>query len=745
MSLDRRTFLKASLLAGGGGLVLEAWLGAPARGVAAAGGAAAQAAATTAELTVFVSIAPDGIVTITGKNPEIGQGIKTTLPMIVADELDCDWAQVRIVQADGDYARYGGQSAGGSTSTPTSWMPMRQTGAAARAMLLQAAAQRWSVPVEELATSKGRILHAASARSCGYGEVASAAAQLKPPAPESLALKTPEQFTIIGRAIAGIDSPAVLRGEPLFGIDTRLPGMLYAVYEVAPAHGGRLAKADIEAAKRAPGVRHVVPLTGDGDADSGLADGVAILATHWWLANAARAKLDVQWDLTRAKGHSTAAWRTRAGDALAKGGGSELRREGDPDAALAGAAQRISARYDYPFLAHGSLEPQNCTALFKDGKVEIWAPTQSPARGRELTQKLLGLPALEDVTVHVTRVGGGFGRRLMNDYMLQAAAIAKAVPGTPVQLIWSREDDIRRDYYRPAGWHHLEAGLDAEGRLVAFTDHFVTFGDGKDTARGANLTLTMPPADLIPNLRFTQTMMPTVLTTGWLRAPGSNALCFTSQGFLDEVAHAAGKDLPALMLELLGEPRQIAPFGGRGVPFDTGRARAVIDKVLETSAWSATAGAAGGGEPGAAPRAKNFAFYFCHRGYFAEVVEASVAGGEVTVHKVWAAGDVGSHIINPFGAENQVRGAIIDGLAQALTHQSIEVVDGVVQQSNFHDFPLARMPITPEIDIAWVKSDNPPTGLGEPALPPVIPALTNAIHAATGVRIRSLPVKLPAA
>jgi len=740
---ERRTFLKASLLAGGG-LALEAFTAVPARALAAAGGAGALAtAAAHGELTAFVSIAPDGIVTITAKNPDMGQGTKTSLPMMVAEELDCDWAQVRIVQADADTARYGFQMAGGSMSTPTSWMPMRQTGAAARAMLLQAAAQQWSVPVAGLTTSSGRITHAASGRSCGYGEVASAAAQLAPPAAESVPLKQPGEFKIIGRAIAGIDGPRVLRGEPLFGIDTRLPGILYAVYEVAPAHGGRLVKANIEAAKRAPGVRHVVPIIGDGNADSGLADGVAIVATHWWLANEARAKLDVQWDLARAKGHSTEAYRARASEALAKGGGHELRRDGDPDAALASAATRVSARYDYPFVAHAALEPQNCTALFKDGKVEIWAPTQSPGPGRELTQKLLGLPALEDVTVHVMRSGGGFGRRLMNDYMLQAAAIAKALPGTPIQLIWSREDDIRRDYFRPAGWHALEAGLDAEGRLIAFTDHFVTFGQGENTARGANFTLTMPPADLIPNLRFTQTTMPTVLTTGWLRAPGSNALCFMSQGFLDEVAHAAGKDLPALMLELLGEPRVIPPFGGRGVPFDTARARAVIEKVLETSQWRT--GATGARGAAGAARAKGFAFYFCHRGYFAEVVDASVAGRAVTVHKVWVAGDVGSHIINPFGAENQVRGSIIDGLAQALVGQAIDVVDGVVQQSNFHDFPLARMPITPAIDIAWVHSDHPPTGLGEPSLPPVIPALTNAIYAATGTRIRSLPVKLPAA
>ncbi|MGD9598845.1 MAG: molybdopterin cofactor-binding domain-containing protein [Steroidobacteraceae bacterium] len=740
MRSDRRLFLKASLLAGGG-FALEALVGGPVRAAMVAGGPAGRVATANTMLTAFVSVAPDGQVTIVGKNTEIGQGVKTSLPMIVADELDCDWSQVRIVQADADLARYGVQVVGGSMSTPTNWLPMRQTGAAARAMLLQAAAGQWSVPVAELTTSLGRILHAPSGRSCGYGEVAGAAAQLAPPAPESLRLKSPEEFTIIGRPIVGIDSARVLRGEPLFGIDTRLPGMLFAVYEVAPAHGGRLVKADIEAAKAAPGVRHVVPITGDGNADTGLADGIAIVATHWWLANQARARLAAQWDLSAAKGHSTEHYRARAQALLAAGGGQELRREGDPDAALAAAAKRVSARYDYPFLAHATLEPQNCTALFSDGRIEMWAPSQMPARGRELVQKLLRLPALDDVTVHVTRAGGGFGRRGLNDYMLQAAAIAHALPGTPVQLIWSREDDIRRDYYRPAGWHGFEAGLDTDGRLTAFTDHFVTFGEGAHVTRAGGLTLTMPPADLVPHLRFTQSKMPTVLTTGWLRAPGSNALCFASQSFLDEVALAAGKDLPALMLELVATPRVIAPFGGRGAPFDTARARGVIDKVLQMSRWAGTPRGVAG-VTGAPARAKGFAFYFCHQGYFAEVVEASVAGADVTVHKVWVAGDIGRHIVNPLGAENQVRGAIIDGLAQALMGQSIEVVDGVVQQSNFHDFQLARMPITPAIEIAWVTSGHPPTGLGEPALPPVIPALTNAIFAATGQRIRSLPVKL---
>jgi isoquinoline 1-oxidoreductase beta subunit len=727
--LERRAVLKASLLAGGG-LALEALIPLP----ALAADETQEKSAAAAQLSAFIAIAADGKVTIVSKNPEIGQGVKTSLPMMVADELDCDWSQVRIAQADVDQHRYGEQSAGGSTATPKNWLPMRQTGAAARAMLVQAAALKWGVRADELTTARGRIFHRETGQSLGYGEVASAAAKLVPPELSSVPLKRPEQFTIIGRPVVGIDSARIVKGEPLFGIDTHLPGMLYAIYEVAPAHGGRLVKADTEAARRAFGVKHVLPITGNGDADNGLADGVAIVASNWWLAEQARAKLAIEWDLSAAKDHSSKVYQAKADAAIAAGPGADLRLDGDPTAQLATAPRRIAARYDYPFIAHAAMEPQNCTARYRDGRFEIWAPSQQPQRGLEALHGALGI-APEAVTLHLTRAGGGFGRRLMNDYMVQVAAIAKAVPGVPIKLVWSREDDIRRDYYRPGGWHSFEAGIGAKGQLVAFSDHFVTFGDGKTPARAAGLNVSMPPAGLIRHLRYSQSMMPTVVTTGALRAPGSNALCFASQGFLDEVAHAAGSDLPQLMLGLLGERREIAPQGN-GVPFDTGRARDVIEKVAETSSWPQKAAASG--------RAKGFAFYFSHRGYFAEVVEASVAGADVTVHKVWVAGDVGSQIINPMGAENQVRGAVIDGLAQALTGQAIEFIDGVVQQSNFNDFPLARIPMTPEIEIAWVRSDKPPTGLGEPALPPVIPALTNAIFAATGTRIRSLPVRLSA-
>lgn len=732
--MDRRTLLKASLLAGGG-LMLEALIPIPAS--AAVSG---MAAADAARLSAYVSVAPSGLVTIVSKNPEIGQGIKTMLPMLIAEELDVEWNQIVIAQADFDPKLYSPQFAGGSMATPMHWIPMRQAGAAARAMLVQAAATAWGVDPTSLHTAKGRIIEAETGRSCSYGEVASAAAKLPPPDPKTLVLKSPDKFTIIGNRTVGVDSARIVKGEPIYGIDTRLPGMLYATYEVAPAFGGRLKHADLDAAKAAPGVKHVIAITGDGS-DDGLVDGVAIVATNWWLANQARAKLKVEWDLAAARGHSSDAYAAKAKAMLVSTPAGDIRRVGDPAAALKGAKKRVAAHYSYPFIAHAPMEPQNCTALYTGGKLVIWAPTQLPQGGRDGITKVLGIPA-DDITIHLTRMGGGFGRRLMNDYMIQVAAIAKQLPGTPVQLLFSREDDLRRDFYRVGGWHAFEAGVDANGRLVAFTDHFVTFGDGKTPVRGGSLAPSLFPAGLVDHLAFTQSMMPTVVPTGYLRAPESNALSYAFQSFMDEVAEAAGTDLPTLMLTTLGDRRRItAPGEGGGRPapvFDTGRARDVIERVVAESGWKSRSKQKG--------RGKGFAFYFSHQGYFAEVVDASIdKAGEVVVHKVWVAADVGSHIINPMHAENQVRGSIIDGLAQAIAGQAIAFVDGAVQQSNFHDFPLARIPITPVIDIHWVISDNPPTGLGEPALPPVIPALVNAVHAATGTRVRSLPVKLTTA
>ncbi len=759
-AVTRRAFLQASALAGGG-LLLELSLPAAAladgttatasAGTAKAGGNGSNAATNSGAsdataLSIWVTLHADGKVTIASKNPEIGQGIKTMLPMLIAEELDCDWARVQVVDAPLDPARYGPQRAGGSMSTPTNWLPLRQAGAAARLLLLQAAAASAGVPMAELTTSSGEVLHTPSQRRWAYAELATAAAALPAPDLATVALKSAADFRIIGKPQRGVDTPKIVSGSPLFGIDTRLPGMLHAVYESSPAHGGRLVRHNIAAAEAAPGVVAVLRLQGVGGPDA-LVDGVAVVARTHWQAEKARRLLELDWDLSAAKGHGDVDYAAAAKALLDARQGKELRRDGDASAALRGAARTLKARYDYPFLAHAPLEPQNCTARYQNGKLELWVPSQNATAGQNLIAQHLEIP-LAQQQVHVTRSGGGFGRRLMVDYMVQAAAIAKALPGQPIQLLWSRQEDFKRDFFRPAGWHELQAGLDTEGRLVAFTDHFVSFGANGKPLRGANLNPLHFPAGLVANLYYQQDLLPTVIPTGYLRAPDSNSLCFVFQAFLDEVAEAAGKDLPQLLLELCATDQVIGNAGDptRASPaFHTARARAVIEQVLRDSQWGQRQHRPQQRRRGSSGRKQSsgtgfgFAFYFCHLGYFAEVVEAVVENGQLRIPKIWACGDIGSHVINPLHADQQVRGALLDGLAQALGQQ-VNFTDGIPAQQNFDTFPVLRGNAVPEIAISWVRSAFPPSGLGEPSLPPVIPALTNAIYAATGKRIRTLPL-----
>ena len=721
-AFNRRAFLQVSAMAGGGMML---GLTAPAR--------AAGTAASAAPLSVWVSIAADNRVTITAKNPEVGQGIKTALPMMVAEELDCDWAQVSVVQADYNPRAYGVQFAGGSQSTPQNWLIMRRAGAAARAMLLSAAAAKAGVPVADLSTDKGWVLHKASGRKWPYGALAADAAKLTPPDPAKVPLKDPKSFRIVGKPTVGVDSAKVLRGAPLFGIDQRLPGMLHAVLETSPAHGGRLVSNDLSAAKAAPGVVGVFEIKGS-DANDGLRDGVAVLATNHWYAEQARKLLKLEWDLSAAKGHTTTLYAAEAARLHDKGEAPDLRRDGDAAAKIAGAAKQISARYSYQWLSHAPLEPQNCTALFNNGKLELWAPSQAPGSGVSAIVKHLGV-AEADQTVHITRMGGGFGRRLNGDFMLQAAAIAKLVPGRPVKLLWNREEDLKRDFFRPGGWHSLKAGIDAQGRLIGLSDHFVTIGKDGKPGPSAGMRAGQFPAGLVSDLLYTQSVMPTVIPSGPMRAPESNALAFVMNGFLDEVAEAAGKDLPSLVLELCAGDRVIGDIGDTSRAsgaFFTNRARGVVERAVQISNWA--------NRPKSGNRRLGFGFYFCHLGYFAEVAEVSVENGSPRVHKVWVAADVGSQIVNPFGAESQVRGSVIDGIAEALTHR-ITFVDGAIEQKNFDAYALPRISATPEIEISWVLSPYPPSGLGEPALPPVLPAVTNAIYAATGKRVRDLPAQ----
>ena len=718
LNVSRRQFIRVSALAGGG-MVLGAHFG------LLGGGEALAAAALDAEasLNAYVRITPDGLVTIVAQNPEIGQGVKTMLPMLIAEELDVDWENVRVEQGDLDTERYRGQFAGGSMATPMHWKSMRTVGATGRAMIVAAAAKRWRVADSELETEAGVVHHRGSGRSLSYGELATDAATM--PAPKSVALKDPKDFRIIGTSKPGVDNAKIVTGQPLYGIDVVVPGMKYAVFEKCPVFGGKVLKANLEVVRAEPGVSHAFIVEG-GESLEGLQSGVAIVADGWWAAKSARNKLEVDWDEGPTASQSSEGF-ARQAEALSKRDPERsLKSEGDLSAALSSVTQVVEAAYSYPFLAHAPLEPQNCTAYFKDGKMEIWAPTQTPQQARKQVADTLGI-AESEITIHLTRMGGGFGRRLYNDPMLEAVSIAKEV-GEPVKLVWTREDDMRYDLYRPGGFHFFKGGVDKNGEVVAWHDHFVTFGSGRAFSPSASMSGRDFPQGFVPNFSLGVSKMPLGVPTGALRAPTSNAIAFVVQSFLDELAHAASKDPLQLRLDLFD--RAIA--SGVRTQMDAKRMRAVVASVAKRSGWGKTELPPETG--------MGTAFHFSHRGYFAEVVQATVSKkGDVQVDKIWVVGDIGNQIINPSNAENQVQGAVLDGLGQAL-QQEITFEGGSTKQSNFHNFKLLRMAQAAPVDVHFLVTDHPPTGLGEPALPPVPPALCNAIFSVTGKRIRSLPL-----
>lgn len=728
-TLTRRNFIRVSALAGGG-LMIAVHLD----GVSEL--LAQPRARAPLSPHAFIKIGPDGRITLIAKNPEVGQAVKTSMVMLIAEELDVDFDQIAVEQADADAARYGPQSAGGSTATPTNWEPLRRVGAAGRQMMIAAAARTWNVPENELTTASGRVHHRSSNRSIGYGELSSIVATLTPPDLETVRLKDPKDYTIVGKPIRRVDAKNIVTGTPIYGIDVTLPDMLHAVFEKCPVYGGRAVSANLDEIRAMPGVRDAFIVEGGRDLN-GLLSGVAIVADSWWQAKTARDKLVVQWDEGPTAAQSSEGFAARAEQLRQQPPQFSIREDGNVDGALARAAKVVEGYYTYPFIAHATLEPQNCTAHYTGGRIEIWSNSQTPQRGKSMVAELLGIPE-DHVTIHMLQAGGGFGRRLQNDYMVEAAWIARTV-GRPVKLLWTREDDTRHDFYRPGGFHYLRGGVDAEGRLLVWRGHFLSFGEGESFAPSANIPPTEFPAGFVPNFAIHVSNQPLGVPTGALRAPRSNAVAWVYQSFIDELAHAAGKDPLQFRLDILSVPRQPPPAAPGENPRDDGfsaqRMTGVLKLVAEMSGW--------GTRQRQLPKgtALGIACHYSHRGYFAEVAEVTVSADKrVRVDKVWVAGDIGRQIINPDHAENQVQGSVIDGLGE-LMGQEITFEKGRAVQANFNAFPLLRMTQAPRsIEVRFNLTDNSPTGLGEPALPPILPAVSNAIFAATGERVRTLPL-----
>jgi isoquinoline 1-oxidoreductase beta subunit len=725
--LSRREFLRLGGIAGSGLMLAFALRSAPARAADAAQVNAVQAKADFVP-NAFIRVGSDDSVLIYSKGPEIGQGIKTVFPMIIAEELDADWSRVQIEQAPVKPEIYGPQGAGGSRSVPNNWDQLRRAGAAARQMLLTAAAKGWGVPVEECGTQAGVVTHANSGRQARYGQLADRAAAVAVPDVNTVPLKQRQDFRILGKPMGGVDNAKIVTGQSLFGIDQRLPGLLYAVYEKSPAHGGAVLEANIEQVRALPGVKDAFITNGEPRGDA--PPGVVIVATSTWAAFSAKRQLKVRWNNSSASADSWSNAKKRAKAITANGLGVQtLLESGNVAGAFAAARHTVEAFYSYPFLSHAPLEPQNTTAWLHDGGIEMWTPSQMADRGRAMVATMLDLP-LDKVIVHQTRVGGGFGRRLMVDYMAEAVLIAQKVQG-PVKLVWTREDDMTHDYYRVGGFHALRGSLDAQGKLTGWQDHFVTFSaDGQKPVAGGGLSGAEFPAPLVPNVHISQSLLPLGTRCGPWRAPGSNAIAFALQSFLHELSVAAKRDHVQFLLGILGDPRWLPPQNDRAL--NTARAAAVIKLAAEKAGW---------GQPLPHRRGLGLAFYFSHAGHFAEVAEVSVTPQKkLRVHRVTVAADIGP-VLNPSGAESQCQGAVIDGLSTMLALE-ITMEDGRVAQRNFGDYRLLRMPNAPPVDVHFIESDFPPTGVGEPALPPLAPAVCNAIYAVTGHRIRALPLSL---
>ena len=687
----------------------------------------------TLTLNAYITLSEDGQVRIYAPNPDIGQGVKTALPMIVAEEMDIDWQQVRVESAPVDRASFGAQFSSGSRSVATRWQEMRQLGAAARRMLLQAAATRWSVAESELQTANGQVLHPASKRQLRYGELAREAAALPAPDATTLRFKQPADYRIVGQRIGSVDNPAIVTGSPIFGIDQQLPDMQYAVYCKCPTLGGKPRSANLNEIKALAGIVDAFLIEGTpgvAQFDSfgnTVAGGVAIVANSTWQALKARQSLQVDWDLSQASTDDTAQLEARALALLDSDAGKVMTEKGSPVGKLQAANQLVTGNYTTAMICHAQLEPLSCTAWHRGNEVEVWAASQTPSAAVISLQKTLGLPA-DKITVHQLRGGGGFGRRIDNDYVREAALISQHT-GKPVKLQWSREDDMAFDFYRAPTFYRIQASLDQHGRIDAWDLNSVAVSpNGEKPGLYADLRPGMMPEPLLNHYRMRVSLTPFETPVGAVRAPITNSYGFAEQSFMHELATAAQRDHLAFLLELMGEPRWTREGNIRAI--NTGRAANVINRVARMAGWGRTLPTGS---------ALGLSFFFSHGGHIAEVAEVSVnKERQIKVSKVWVAADIGT-VINRSGAEHQLQGAVIDGLS-TMAAQNLTVKAGQVQESNFHQYPLLRSPAAPQVEVELLESGFAPTGVGEPGLPPLAAAVCNAVYTATGHRIRSLPI-----
>jgi isoquinoline 1-oxidoreductase beta subunit len=732
-SLSRRQFL-----IGGGTVVGSLVIGVPSLAVAA------EEAGRDRQIGFFVEIKPDGHVVIGTNQPEIGQGVRTALPMLVAEELDVDWDMVSVramplgivKTADGYTWKYGGQGVGGSTGLTSNWDFMREVGATARHQIIAAAAARWDVAASSCSTEPGFVVCESIGKRLPYSELVADAAALAMPE-ESPPLKDMDNYRIVGKQHSTIDAMAIVTGKAKYGIDTREDNMRYAVIARSPYLNGTPKSVDDSAARAVDGVLEVFEIEGPapGEPYQVLASGVAVVATSTWAAIKGRDALQVEWDKgPNATDSSEKFWAEN--NTMLDGTGQVVVDDGDFDGAMANAATTVSHRYEVPFVNHAPLEPQNCYAFVEENRCHVIAPTQTPSGSSRSAAWATGIER-ENIHVDFTRVGGGFGRRLTNDYVAEAALISKKT-GWPIQLQWTREDDVKNDFYRPAGTHEMRAGLDTDGKVVAWTQRLASASKHYRRASVEEENLWKPelyaddfPRRIIENHRLEYFHNAIGIPRGSWRAPAHTANAFVIQSFIDEIAHESGQDPVQLRIDLFGDERELE-YGNHGGPtFNPGRltrlSKFVANKIDFHRERPARSGV-------------GIAAHFTFGGYAAHAIEVSVSEqGSLTIDRIVAAIDCG-FAVHPNAVEAQLQGGTVDGISTALGLE-ITVKDGQIQQSNFHDYPLARIAAFPSRFEAHVLNyDETPTGVGEMGLPSAAPALTNAIFNATGKRIRRLPI-----